>query len=92
MLLPFYIFLPGVNLVLFYGANGYLLARGYFEQVAVRRLALSAARDLFRRHRLMLWLSGAMIAFMTTVPILNLLMPIVATALMTHMLEDLRAR
>jgi CysZ protein len=91
-LLPFYIFLPGINLVLFYGANGYLLARGYFEQVAVRRLALSAARDLFGRHLLVLWVSGAMIAFMTTVPILNLVMPIVATALMTHLLEDLRAR
>lgn len=92
LLLPLYLFLPGINLVLFYGVNGYLLARGYFEQVAVRRVPLAAARVLFVRYRWLLWLVGAIIAFMTTVPFLNLVMPIVATALMTHLLEDLRTR
>lgn len=90
-LLPFY-FVPGLNLALFYGANGYVVARGYFEQVAVRRLALGETRALFRRHRLALWLAGVLVTFMTTVPILNLVVPIVATALMTHLLEDLRVR
>jgi len=91
VLLPLY-FVPGLNLVLFYGMNGYLVARGYFEQVAVRRLALPETRALFGRHRLRLWFAGTLITFMTTVPILNLLVPILATALMTHVVEDLRAR
>jgi uncharacterized protein involved in cysteine biosynthesis len=91
VLLPLY-FVPVLNLLLFYGANGYLVARGYFEQVAVRRLPLPETRALFARYRLGLWLVGALITFMTTVPFLNLVVPIVATALMTHVLEDLRAR
>jgi uncharacterized protein involved in cysteine biosynthesis len=91
VLLPLYL-VPGLNLVLFYGANGYLVARGYFEQVAVRRLALPETRALFRRYRFQLWLAGTLVTFMTTVPLLNLVVPIVATALMTHVLEELRAR
>ncbi|MBI3512551.1 MAG: EI24 domain-containing protein [Proteobacteria bacterium] len=91
MLLPLYL-VPGVNVMLFYGLNGYLVARAYFEQVAVRRVALAEARALFRRHRLALWLGGTIMTFMTTVPFLNLVVPIVATALMTHLVEDLRAR
>ena len=89
--LPLYL-VPGLNLVLFLALNGYVIARAYFEQVAVRRLALPEARALFARHRLALWLSGIIITFMTTVPLLNLVVPILATALMTHVLEDLRTR
>jgi uncharacterized protein involved in cysteine biosynthesis len=89
--LPLYL-VPGLNLVLFFALNGYVIARAYFEQVAVRRLALPEARALFARHRLALWLSGIIITFMTTVPLLNLVVPILATALMTHVLEDLRTR
>jgi uncharacterized protein involved in cysteine biosynthesis len=91
-LLPLYLLLPGINLVLFYGANGYLVARGYFEPAALRRLDLPAARALFARRRVTVWLAGVLITFMTTVPLLNLVVPIVATALMTHLLEDLRSR
>jgi uncharacterized protein involved in cysteine biosynthesis len=91
VLLPLYL-VPGLNAVLFYGANGYLVARAYFEQVAVRRVALADARRLFRHHRSALWFAGTIMTFMTTVPLLNFTVPIVATALMTHMLEDLRRR
>jgi uncharacterized protein involved in cysteine biosynthesis len=89
VLLPLYL-VPGLNLALFYGANGYLVARGYFEPVAVRRLALGETRVLFGRHRLQLWLAGVVITIISTVPVLNLVVPIVATALMAHLLEDLR--
>ena len=91
LLLPLYL-VPGLNVALFYGLNGYLVARAYFEQVAVRRVALVEARALFRDHRLKLWLGGIIMTFVATVPLLNFTVPIVATALMTHMLEDLRAR
>ena len=91
VLLPLYL-VPGLNLVLFFALNGYVIARAYFEPVAVRRLALPDARAVFARHRWALWLSGILITFMTTVPLLNLVVPILATALMTHVLEDWRAR
>jgi uncharacterized protein involved in cysteine biosynthesis len=91
VLLPLYL-VPGINLALFYGANGYLVGRGYFEQAAVRRLAPAERRALFARHRFTLWVAGVIITFMTTIPFLNLVVPIVGTALMTHLLEHLRAR
>jgi CysZ protein len=91
LLLPLYL-VPGLNLVLFYAVNGYVVARAYFEQVAVRRLSLPEARALFGRHRLALWLDGVILTFVSTIPILNLVVPILATALMTHVVEDLRRR
>ncbi|MBV8167612.1 MAG: EI24 domain-containing protein [Alphaproteobacteria bacterium] len=91
VLLPLYL-VPGLNLVLFYGLNGYLVARGYFEQVAVRRLTLAEARAVFARHRMTLWLSGILLTFVTTVPFLNFVVPILATAWMTHATQELRAR
>lgn len=91
VLLPLYL-VPGLNLVLFYGANGYLVARAYFEQVALRRLTAAEVRALFGRNRVRLWLDGTIITFVTTVPILNLTVPILATALMTHRLQELHAR
>jgi len=91
VLLPLYL-VPGLNLVLFYGLNGYLVARGYFEQVAVRRLTLADARAVFANNRMTLWLSGILLTFVTTVPFLNLVVPILATAWMTHATQELRAR
>lgn len=47
--LPLYIllsFFPPLNLFVFYGVNGYLLSREYFELVAVRRLTRSQVRQL----------------------------------------------
>jgi CysZ protein len=90
--LPLYLLFPGINLALFYGINGYLLARMYFEQVAMRRLDESAMQQLWQRYRPRLWLAGAIIAGLATVPVLNLIGPIVATAFMTHLFEDLRRR
>jgi uncharacterized protein involved in cysteine biosynthesis len=91
LLLPLYL-IPGVNVVLFYALNGYLVARAYFEQVAVRRLGRAEVRALFARHRAALWLDGIILTFMTTVPFLNLVVPILATALMTHVVQELRTR
>jgi uncharacterized protein involved in cysteine biosynthesis len=90
--LPVYLFVPGLNLALFYGVNGYLLARVYFEQVAMRRLTESGMQQLWHRYRSRLWLAGAVIAAIATIPLLNLIGPIVATAFMTHLFEDLRRR
>jgi CysZ protein len=90
--LPVYLLVPGFNLALFYGINGYLLARVYFEQVAMRRLSESGMQQLWQKHRSRLWLAGAIIAALATIPLLNLIGPIIATAFMTHLFEDLRRR
>ncbi len=81
--LPFYL-VPGLNLALFWIVNGYLLGREYFELVALRHLDFASARTLRRGHGLRIFISGVVIAAFATVPFLNLLTPLFATAFMVH--------
>ena len=89
-LLPFLLTGPVFPFV-FYAANGYLLGREYFELVALRRLGGADATALRKSHRLTLFLSGVVVALMLTVPVVNLLAPIIATAMMVHLLEGWRS-
>ena len=89
MALPLYV-VPVMNLVAFYALNGYLLGREYVELVASRRLAPGAVRALRRRHRLKLFGAGVTIAFLLTVPVVNLLTPVIATVFMVHVFHGLR--
>lgn len=93
LVLPLYlilIWIPPLNLVLFYLLNGYLLGREYFEMVSLRRLALPESRSLRRRFRGKVILAGVVITFLLTIPLVNLVTPIIATAFMLHVFEDLR--
>ncbi|PLX43304.1 MAG: cysteine biosynthesis protein CysZ [Hyphomicrobiales bacterium] len=76
--------LPGINVIAFYLANGYLLGREYFELVAMRHHPIDEARALRRKYRLRVFLSGLVIAGLVSIPLLNLLAPLFATAFMTH--------
>jgi len=89
--LPLYL-IPGVNLVLFYALNGYLLGREYAELVAARRMTREQVRAFRAANRGALFLGGVMIAAATTVPILNLTIPVLATAFTLHEHERLRQR
>ena len=84
--LPFYIltFWFGFGILLYYLINGYLLGREFYEQVAHRRMNGREARVLRKQKRGTVMLFGFGAAFLMTVPILNLLAPIVATAAMVH--------
>jgi uncharacterized protein involved in cysteine biosynthesis len=93
--LPFYIlllFLPPMNLVLFYLVNGYLFSREYFELVAWRRLDPPAAAQLRRSHRGRLQFAGILLTLLMTIPIVNLLTPVVGTAFMVHVFHQLARR
>ncbi|MHA1570833.1 MAG: EI24 domain-containing protein [Alphaproteobacteria bacterium] len=89
--LPLYL-IPVVNVVLFYGLNGYLLGREFFEMVALRRMTPDQMRVARRRYRVRLLIVGAAFAFVTTVPLLNLVLPILAAATMLHVYEALPHR
>lgn len=89
LFLPLF-FIPIVNLVVFYGLNGYLLSREYFELVALRRNDKDTVRALRRRHRIRLWLVGAGITVVATIPILNMVFPIVGVAAMVHTTHRLK--
>ena len=93
--LPLYLlflFIPPLNFFVFYGVNGYLLGREYFELVAVRRLESASGRRLRRRYRGRVFLAGVIIAALLSFPLINLVTPIVATAFLVHVFEDLRRR
>lgn len=82
------LFFPPVYAVVAYGLNGYLLGREYFEMSAFRRLPRAEAKALFQRHRGRFVLGGVVIAFLSTIPILNLIAPIIGIAFMVHIFES----
>jgi CysZ protein len=84
--LPLYL-IPGVNLAVYYVLNGYLLSREYFELVAFRREEPQKVSALRAVHKISLLLAGVFIAFLMTVPVINLLAPVIATAAMVHLFQ-----
>lgn len=78
--------------VLFYAVNGWLAGREYFETVAFRRLSEAEARALRRPFTVQLTLAGAAIAFLAVIPVVNLLAPVLATAVMVHLFQDFGRR
>jgi CysZ protein len=90
--LPLYVAVPGINMVLFFVLNGYLLGREYFEVVALRRLDVPSARALRHRFGGRVFLGGVVIAGLFVLPLVNLVAPVVATAFMVHVFEGLRPR
>ncbi|MFY9344959.1 MAG: EI24 domain-containing protein [Planctomycetota bacterium] len=77
-------FVPMVWAVAWPVANGFLLGREYFELVALRRLDARAAAALRARHGVGVFVTGVVIALLFAVPIVNLFVPVLATALMVH--------
>lgn len=75
----------GWGMIILYVVNGFLLSREYFTMVARRRHDLETARDLQKRHMLLLWLPGIVLAIGLSVPVLNLAMPLVGAAVFTHL-------
>ncbi len=74
----------------FLAVNGYLLGREYFSQVALRRLPVAEAKALRRRHRGRVWLAGVLMAIPLSIPVLNLIVPILGVATFTHQFQRLR--
>ncbi len=88
--LPLYL-VPLFNVFVFYLLNGYLLGREYFELVAARRLDRVEARRMRRGHFWRILSAGIVIAILLTLPLVNLITPLVATGFMLHLFEDLRS-
>lgn len=93
VLLPFYLvalFIAGLGAVLFYGANGWLTGREYYEQVALRRLDPADVKARRKANIGVLWLTGIVLVFLGTVPILNLIVPVLGVAAMVHIAQSLK--
>lgn len=84
--------LPIAGLPLFYAVNGFLLGREYFTLVAMRRIGRRAAKDMRRRHAARIWMAGVLMAVPLSVPVLNLVVPIIGAATFTHLYHRLDKR
>ena len=89
--LPLYLLLPGLNVFIFLGLNGYLFGREYFEIVALRRLNIGEVKTVRHRFSGRVFCGGVMIAGVFAVPLVNLIAPVIATAFMVHVFEELTA-
>lgn len=83
---------PGVNIAAFFLVNGYLLGREFFEFAAMRFRPEAEAKALRRRHAGTVFLAGLVIAVFLAVPLLNLLTPLFAAAMMVHLHKAVAAR
>jgi CysZ protein len=89
VLLVFLVFGPLFPFV-FYSINGYILGKEYFELVALRRLSPVAAKQLYLLNRGKLLLVGVLMSILLTLPIINIIAPVVITASMVHLFESWR--
>ena len=83
LVLPLYvvvIWFPPINMLIFYSLNGYLLGREYFELVARRHAPEPDVATLRKSNGMRVFLPGVVITFLLTIPFVNLLAPMVATA------------
>lgn len=83
---------PGVNVVAFLVVNAYLLGREYFEFAALRFHEKTEVDRLRAAHGPRIFIAGLAIAGLVAIPILNLLTPLFATALMVHVHKRVASR
>ncbi|WP_425427749.1 EI24 domain-containing protein [Albidovulum inexpectatum] len=75
--------------LLFWAVNGYLLGREYFQVAAMRRLGRKGARELRKRHAGQIWLAGILMAAPLSIPLVNLVIPVLGAATFTHLFHRL---
>ncbi len=87
--------IPLLNLLpiaLYYWVNGRILAREYFFSVALRTNDYAAAEKLFEQ-KLPYWRkAGILIAVLMTVPVVNMISPLVAVAFMRRLVAEQEER
>ena len=84
-----YVIFPFAAIFIFYGLNGYLLGREYFQVAAMRRIGHEGASQLRKAHSGTIWLAGCLMAIPLTFPLVNLVIPILGAATFTHLFHAL---
>lgn len=85
--LPFAFAVPPVGTALLWMVSAYGLGHGLFEGVAQRRMSVEEARASRRQREARVLGIGAVLAAIALIPGLNLLVPVLGTAAMTHVLH-----
>lgn len=84
-----YAFVGPLAPLMFWAVNGYLLGREYFQMAAMRRLGRQGARTLRKRNGGQIWVAGMLMAAPLSLPLVNLVIPVLGAATFTHMFHRL---
>ena len=90
--LVLYIFAGPFIPVVFWAVNGWLLGREYFTLVATRRIGREGAKALRAQNPGRIWLAGILMAAPLSVPLVNLVIPVLGVATFTHLFHRMAAR
>jgi len=87
-----YALFPPLALFIFWGMNGFLLGREYFTLAAMRHLGRDGAKKLRKKHGGTIWLAGTLMAMPLSIPLINLVIPILGAATFTHLFHRLEPK
>ncbi|MEM9967189.1 MAG: EI24 domain-containing protein [Pseudomonadota bacterium] len=85
----FYVIFSPAAIFIFWGLNGYLLGREYFTMTAMRRHNADEVKRLRKKHSSVIWLAGILMTVPLSVPLINLIIPILGAATFTHLYHGL---
>jgi CysZ protein len=86
------VLLPFINFAIFFFVNAWLIGREYFLFAAMRFRSEEDASRMRQRHSFEIFIAGLVIAGFMAVPVLNLLTPLFATAMMVHIHKAIAKR
>lgn len=89
IMLPAY-FLPVIGAAIYFAFNGYVVGRQCFESVALRHADGGTARRLWRQNRGRFLIAGMIVVVLLSIPLVNLIAPLVGVAFMLHLFTQLR--
>jgi CysZ protein len=95
LLTPIYLLgliVPGLSFVVFYSVNGYLIGREIFEIVSCRHLTQEEGRQLRSANNSRVTWLGIVIVVLSTVPVVNLCIPIFGIVVMTHLFHQIKTK
>ncbi|WP_237182291.1 EI24 domain-containing protein [Roseomonas marmotae] len=87
LVLPVTILMPPLGTLAFWAIATVSLGYGLFDGVAQRRMSVEQSRILRRALRFPVLALGGVLAALSLVPIVNLMVPVLGTAAMTHLLH-----
>jgi uncharacterized protein involved in cysteine biosynthesis len=87
-----YLLLAPFALLIFWGVNGFLLGREYGQMVAARRMPAAEAAAWRKRNLGRVWALGVLMAMPLSIPVVNLLVPVVGAAAFTHLFHRIEGR
>lgn len=90
--LVLYIFAGPFIPVVFWAVNGWLLRREYFTLFATRRIGREGAKALRAQNSGRIWLAGILMAAPLSVPLVNLVIPVLGVATFTHLFHRMASR